>query len=189
MQNNALYETSGGTRLIDVEFLLAALDVEPDQHVADFGAGGGGHFTFPLARRVGRGGMVYAVDVVPDNLKGIKRRAVAEGVSHVRVVHSNLEVIGATAITEESLGRVLVVNVLYQNVHHDHILKEAHRLLKPGGKLLVVDWRSDTGRVGPPVARRVSAEQLKDIAVSVGFELEREVAASLWHYGLIFLKK
>lgn len=185
---NALYETSGGTKLMDPEFILAELDLEPDQHVGEFGCGGGGHFTFPMARRVGKGGLVYAIDVVRDVLEGLRRRLRIENINQIQVIESNLEVIGAANVPEESLDRVLCANILFQNVHHDHILKEAHRLLKPGGKLLVIDWRQDTGNAGPPATRRVDPEQLKALAETMGFHLEQEFAASLWHFGLIFKK-
>ncbi|MBI5134854.1 class I SAM-dependent methyltransferase [Candidatus Uhrbacteria bacterium] len=186
---SALYETAGGTRLLDPEFILAQLDVEVDQHIGEFGCGGGGHFTFPLARRVGRGGMVYAVDVVPDVLESLRRRARVENLPQIQVIHSNLEVIGAAAIPEESIDRVLCVNILFQNIHHDHIFKEAQRLLKVSGKLLVVDWRQETGPVGPPLARRVNLEQLKAVASTIGLHFESEFSASVWHFGALFSRQ
>ncbi len=186
---NALYETAGGTRLMDPEFILAQLDVEVDQHVGEFGCGGGGHFTFPLARRVGRGGMVYAIDVVPDVLEGLRRRSRVENLPQIQVIHSNLEVIGAAPIPEESLDRVLCVNLLFQNIHHDHILKEAQRLLKVGGRMLVVDWQKETGPVGPPPTRRVLPEQLKAVASTIGLQFDGEFSASIWHFGVLFKKQ
>lgn len=185
---SAMYETAGGTRLMDPEFILAQLNILPDQHVGEFGCGGGGHFTFPLARRLGKGGLLYAVDIVPDVLESLRRRLRIENINQIQVVSSNLEVIGAAPIPEDSLDRVLAANILFQNVHHDHILKEAHRLLKSGGQLLVIDWRAETGNAGPPATRRVDIEQLKALAETIGFELKREFAASLWHFGLIFTK-
>ena len=189
MQTNALYETAGGTRLLDPEFILAQLEVQPDQRVADLGSGGGGHFTFPLARRVGEAGMVYAVDVVQDTLKVIRNRARVENIKQIEPIHSNLEIIGATPIPPESLDRAICINVLFQNIHHDHILKEAHRLLKAGGKLLVVDWKQDTGKVGPPASRRVDITVLKEMAHSIGFESSLEFNASQWHFGLLLTKQ
>jgi len=185
----ALYETAGGTRLIDPEFILAQLEVEPDQRAADLGAGGGGHFTFPLARRVGTAGMVYAVDVVEDSLESIRRRARVENLHQIETVHSNLEIIGATAIPADSLDRAICVNVLFQNIHHDHILKEAHRLLKKDGKLLVIDWKEDTGSVGPPASRRINIEHLKEMATSIGFLPGMLFNVSQWHFALLLTKR
>ena len=185
----AIYETAGGTRLIDPEFILAQLEVQPDQRVADLGAGGGGHFTFPLARRVGPGGFVYAVDVVESSLKSIHRRARVENLQQIEAVHSNLEIIGATAIPADSLDRAICVNVLFQNIHHDHILKEAQRLLKKEGKLLVIDWKEDTGPVGPPKSRRINVEHLKEMATSIGFVPGMLFNASQWHFGLLLTKQ
>ncbi len=186
---NASYETAGGTRLMDPEFILAQLEIQPDAHVGEFGCGGGGHFTFPLARRVGKGGLIYAIDVVPGVLESLRRRIHIENINQIHVISSNLEVIGAAAVPEESLDRVLAANILFQNVHHDHILKEAHRLLKSGGQLLVIDWRQETGNAGPPPTRRVDTAQLKALAETIGFEFYREFSASIWHFGLIFKKK
>ena len=179
----------GGTALLDPEEILNRLDLRPDMHVADFGAGGVGHFTFSMSRRVGKGGVVYAVDVVQENLKAIKSRAVTEGATNIVPVWSNLEKPGAvTEISVASLDLALLVNVLFQNRRYDLILTEASRLLKAGGKLLVCDWRPGGSPIGPAEEWRVSEDDAGRAAQAAGLVLLQNFSAGPYHYGLIFAK-
>ena len=70
------------------------------------------------------------------------------------------------------------------------VLKEASRILRPNGRLAVIDWReSPLGggwRMGPQKADVVTREAAEALAREAGFELEREFSAGAHHYGLIF---
>ncbi len=179
----------GGTALLDPEAILDRLELRPDMKVADFGSGGVGHFTFALARRVGSGGLVYALDIVQENLKAIKSRAITEGVTNIVPVWSNLEKVGAT--TEVSVGSLdagILINVLFQNRKVDAIINECSRMLKAGGKLLVCDWRPGGSPIGPAEDWRVSEEEVERAARQANLIKLQSFSAGPYHYGLIFAK-
>lgn len=179
----------GGTALLDPDAILDRLGLKIDMRVADFGAGGVGHFTFSMSRRVGKGGLVYAIDIVQENLKAIKSRAVTEGASNIVTVWSNLEKLGATTeVSIASLDVGLLVNVLFQNRRYDIILSEVARLLKVGGRLLVCDWRPGGSPIGPAEEWRVSEDDVERAARATNLVLMQNFSAGPYHYGLIFAK-
>ena len=80
----------------------------------------------------------------------------------------------------------LVTNLIFQIEKRKEVFDEAGRVLKAGGKLLVVDWKEDA-KIGP--GQKISARELKELAQNSGFSLESEFEAGNFHIGLIFTKK
>jgi ubiquinone/menaquinone biosynthesis C-methylase UbiE len=115
-------------------------------------------------------------------------KARLEGVTNIKTVWSNLEIVGATKIKKESLDFALLINILFQSKEHENIIKEAIRLLKKDGKLLVADWSQAPASFGPPLIDRIKPETVKKIASNLNLKLIDEFDAGTYHYGLIFKK-
>jgi len=175
---------SGESNLLNAEQILSHLKVGEGMRLAELGCGGRGHFVFPALRFVGSKGHVYAVDILKPVLTAIERQAREEHWTNVTTVWSNLEAVGATNIPAHGLDRATLINILFQAKNPAAILKEAWRLLKSGGLLLVVDWSQESAPFGPAVAQRVPVEKAKALAVAAGFEAVEEFAAGRHHYGL-----
>jgi ubiquinone/menaquinone biosynthesis C-methylase UbiE len=77
---------------------------------------------------------------------------------------------------------------MFQARKNESILQEAYRLLKDGGKLLVIDWKIVTTPFGPPLDHRLPPELVNTIAQQVGFHLEKQFEAGAYHYGFIFVR-
>lgn len=177
------------SRLLDPEVLLKhSLDVELGHHVGDFGCGGAGYFTLPAARLVGSKGKVYAVDILPTALDGVASKVKIDGLFNVEVVWSDLEHPGAAKIPEGTLDRALLVNIMFQSRQNENILREAWRLLKPGGKLLVVDWKVQPTLFGPPLANRLQPSAVDAFARKVGFKPDAQFEVGPYHYGMLLVK-
>lgn len=177
------------TRLLNPEALLKdALVLELGYQVGDFGCGGAGYFTIPAARMVGSKGKVYAVDVLQSALDGVLSKARLEGLINVETVWSDLEKPGATNIPEGTLDRGLLINIMFQSRQNQNILNEVKRLLKSGGKLLVVDWKVQPTLFGPPIANRMQPSMVEELARKVGFKPESQFEAGPYHYGFILVK-
>lgn len=183
-----IIETSGGSKLLDPNFLLQKLGVRQKMIVADLGCGAVGHFVFPTARAVGKEGRVYAVDIQKSILQNIEKRAETENLENIICVWSDLERYGATKVESESADAALLINMLFQNKDRLTILKEARRLLKIGGRLLVVDWLLTNAPFGPPLEGRVDPAWVEQMADNLGLRLKERFTAGKYHYGLIFEK-
>lgn len=150
-----------GSELIDALNLLQRAGVQPGWHVADLGCGSLGHFVFPAAQIVGHDGLVYAVDVQKPVLRSIEQRAKAGGFWNVRPVWSDIETRGATRIPSASVDLALVANNLSCLQDRDAAIAEAVRLIKPGGAVLIVEWKKGKTLFGPPDEHRLSAEEIQ----------------------------
>lgn len=180
---------SGGSELLNPASILKEhLGLRPSQIVASFGSGGAGFFVLAAARLVGEHGQVYAVDIVKNALSSVDGKAKLQGLYNVKTVWSDLEVYGAMDIPEQSLDHGLLVNILFQSKKHMDILREVTRLIKPGGKLLIIDWNDVSVSFGPPASDRVDAEQLREVVPPLGYLEEKFFEAGQYHFGLIFTR-
>lgn len=163
------------------------LGVYDGMTVVDLGAGTGA-YTIPLAERVGESGRVYAVEVQKDFLTNIKDAAAAHGLKNVEVIWGDIERLGGTKIKDASADAVVVSNVLFQAEDKAGLLLEAKRILKTGGKLLLVDWKDSFKNLGPTPDAIVSADAARALCEHEGFILKKEIPAGEHHYGFIMLK-
>lgn len=176
------------TVLFDIENILRKITIEEGQKVAELGCGNFGFFVWPMAKLVGRRGQVCAVDILRGTLEEIRRQAIKENLPQVKIIWSNLEIFKATSIETNSLDAALLINVLNQSNKKIDILREAIRLLKRGGKLLIVEWSASDSVLGPTPDKRVNSDSLKSAAPKIGLDIEEEFAAGPYHYGLILTK-
>lgn len=124
---------------------------------ADFGCGSLGHFSFAAADVVGGEGRVYAVDVLPFALQRVQRTAKVDQYWHVHPIHADVERYGRTPIPETSLDMIIVANTLHLAHDRAQMIREALRLLKPSGRLLLVEWKNEPTVLGPPLSLRLHA--------------------------------
>lgn len=180
---------TGGNSLLDANAILSKAQVSERMKVADLGCGSSGHFVFPAAKLVGkRNGVIYAVDILKPALESVSRQAKQENFTNIQTVWSDLEIFGATKIEPSSLDIALLINTLHQSHKRVEILREAIRLAKKDGKIVVVDWKNTATPFGPPVEERVKIKSLEEAGKKLGLKLEEEFDAGQYHFGLIFVK-
>ncbi len=178
----------GGNQLLDAVKILEQGGIKDGYVVADLGCGTSGHFVFPAAHLVGPKGKVYAVDVLKPVLQAIESRTRLEGVDNVEAVWSDLERAGGLKIAAGSVDLTLLLNILALVKDKVTVLREAARVTKPQGTLVVSDWKSGHSPLGPPPEKRLVPEELKRIVQSAGFEFVREFEAGQYHFGIVFKK-
>jgi len=132
-------KVASGDKLLNPEKLMKAVGVAEGMSCADLGCGSAGFFVLQAGEMVGKQGHVYAVDILKSVLESIDSKARLEGLDNVTPVWSDLERVGAAKIPEASLDGVFLISTIHQAHQPANMLKEAKRLLKPGGKLLLVE--------------------------------------------------
>lgn len=148
---------------------------------AEFGCGSGG-FTIPLAKRLDKG-RVYGLDVQAEPLSALEGRADLENLNNIETKRCNLEQEKGSNLPPNLLDVVLIPNVLFQVEDEEPLIKEAKRILKDRGQLLIIDWRPEVS-VGPK-GDRESASDMKVLAEESGFTTEQEFEPGNYHWGLI----
>lgn len=180
---------AGGMELLDArEILEDHAKLGYGDKVGALGCGPKAYFTFQAARIVGDRGTVYAVDILKDVLSSVESHAKTEGFANVKTIWSNLETYGATNIPEGSLDLAMLINVLFESTDISKMLKEAVRLLKPDGKILIIDWKNIGVPFGPKIDRRVNQSQIKEYLEVFGLKLQEEFEAGKYHFGMIYKK-
>jgi ubiquinone/menaquinone biosynthesis C-methylase UbiE len=165
--------------------LLSKLLLRETSHVADLGAGFG-VFTFPAADRV-QGGKVYAVEIQKNLLSAISKK-IAEGkYKNIEVISGDIEKRGGTKIADSAVDAVILSNTLFQIEDKSAAAEEIKRILKPGGKLLLVDWMENTAKFGPPKEHIIVQKEAVKIFENVGFTASEELHVGEYHYGMILL--
>jgi ubiquinone/menaquinone biosynthesis C-methylase UbiE len=170
---------------LDPETILKQLDIRNNIQVADFGCGHG-YFSIPLAKIVNQG-KVYALDVIEEALQAVQSQAQLEGISNIETIRCNLEILGSSKLADESIDLVLLANILFQSQKKSAILKEAKRVLKKGGELVLIEWIAGAS-LAPKEGWLITKEEAQRLVEAEGMTLDRELEMDNQHYGLVFRK-
>lgn len=119
--------------------LLAALGLKPGQTVADVGAGSG-YFSWRMGRRVGPAGKVFANDIQPEMLAILRTNAAHHGVTNVIPVLGSVTNVN---LPTNSVDLTLLVDVYHECDHPFEIVRSICDALKPGGRLVFVEYRGE----------------------------------------------
>lgn len=167
------------------EAILEQLTLRDNMRVADFGCGHG-YFSLPLASLVNQG-KVYALDVVEEALQAVNSQVQLEGVTNIETIHCNLEISAGSKLTEDSIDLVLLANILFQSQKKSAILKEAKRVLKKGGQLVLIEWITGSS-LAPKQGWFISKEEARKLIEAEGLTLDKELTMDNQHYGMVFKK-
>jgi precorrin-6B methylase 2 len=172
------------SRRAEVSRLAELLAVGEGATVAEIGAGTG-WLTVEVARRVGRSGRVYSTEISVDRLADIRRAAAAAGLSNVIVLEAGER---ATGLPSECCDAIFMRRVYHHLTAPSAILTSIYEALRPGGRLVIVDFRPDR-LVGTVTGMGVDRAEVIRAATSSGFEV---ITADAWpgldHYVVIFEK-
>ena len=166
--------------------VLRALDLKPGMAVADIGAGTG-FYTLLFARAVAPGGTAYAVDISRGFVENIMRRARAAGLVNVVGVVNDSTGIG---LAPESIDLAFLCDTYHHFEQPQAMLASIRRALRPGGRLVIIDYRREPGVSSRWILEHVRAgrEQVIGEVTRAGFELVKELRLLKDNYFLVFRK-
>jgi cyclopropane fatty-acyl-phospholipid synthase-like methyltransferase len=149
------------------ESVLQALELAPSMTVADVGAGTG-YFAVRLARAV-PSGKVIATDLEPDMVRYLEERARREQLPNLTAVRATE---AGSGLPASSVDRVLVVDVWHHLRDRVAYARDLAAALRPGGKLVIVDFTLEAQR-GPPRDHRLPAAAIVGDLAAAGFAAPR----------------
>jgi ubiquinone/menaquinone biosynthesis C-methylase UbiE len=167
---------------LDPYEILRALDVKPGMVLADLGCGPG-FFTLPAAELVGPTGLVYAVDVQQEMVDALRSRLAQAEVKNV-VVRRSSEV--EPSLPQASVDLAILAYMLHEVEQRAKFLLATKRLLKSGGRIVVINWKKIETPVGPPVDVRLAPEDVINDAKAVGLNLLDGHSLNDYDYLLMF---
>jgi len=174
-------------KFLDPSEIIAQLDIQSNNVVADFGCGPG-YFSMPFAKAVGEDGKVYALDVLPQVLETVASKAKNLGISNIITSRVNVEKEKGSKLENEYVDWVIMKDMLFQNKNKNIIIAEAYRILKPGGKVIVTEWNQNNFSIGPEKEIRIPVSELKKMFIDQKFSVEKDVAAGDFHYAFVAVK-
>ncbi len=154
----------------------------PGDAVCDLGCGNGYH-TLPLARDVGSAGRVFAVDLQPEMLMLLRERAEEEGLENLEYVEATVD---DPRLPEGSCDLVLLVDVYHELSHPVRVLDHIRRALRPGGEVVLVEFRSEDRSVPIKLRHKMTKAQVLREMAAGGFELARETDGLPWQHVMSF---
>ncbi len=165
----------------DFEKLFSRIGIAQGQYIADVGAGTG-FFSMPLSQAVGPHGKVYAIDVSQKMLDKINVKINDEGIENVVPVLSREVEIPI----EESTIDIVFTSAVFHEMRGSGTINEIRRILKPGGKFIVIDWKKKS-KGGPPSFIKKKESQVIEKCKKSALEFDREFdSRDPNKYGLIF---
>ncbi len=165
---------------------LDQLELTTNLIVADLGAGSG-FYTIAAAKKLKGGeGKVYCIEVQRDLLQHIQDAAKKEHLTNIDYIWGNIEKRGGTKIHDKTVDCAIISNVLFQVEDRKGFLEEVKRILKPGGRILLVDWSESFGGMGPAPDHVITSANAESLLVSIGFKKVKNFEAGAHHYGIIF---
>jgi ubiquinone/menaquinone biosynthesis C-methylase UbiE len=172
--------------IVDKEKVFDALDLKKDTIMLDV-ACGVGNYSVAASKIIGNEGMIYAVDLWEEGINALKQTIGEKGIKNIRPLLSDVN--KHIPAEDRSIDVVLMATVLHDliEVHTEKgTLKEIKRVLKPGGKLVIIEFKKIEGPPGPPVAIRLTPEETEKIVSAHGFKQEKVIDAGQYHYISVF---
>ena len=173
--NERTFHAANAHRLEDPERLVwlppdevvKALNVNAGMTVADIGAGTG-YFSLPLAAAVGPSGKVYAVDFQAEMLNHVREKL--ERMTSTPAISITIGEASKTSLPDSAVEMAFYANVWHEFDAVEDVLKEAARILRPRGRLAILDWRADlTPPPGPPSEHRIGYETVRGVLARNGW--------------------
>ena len=165
------------------DLLVKGLNLKPSDTVADIGAGSG-YFSFRMAKLVPQG-QVFAVDISPQMIGIVRSKMAQEKVNNVVPVQSTIK---QTKLPPNSVDAALIVDAYHEFSHPLEMATSILASLKPGGKLILIEYRMEDPSVPIKLLHKMTEQQAKAEMKNAGFKWEKTLTMLPQQHFMIFRK-
>lgn len=154
----------------DPDVIFHELDLKPGDIFLDLGCGTG-DYSICAAEEVGETGIVYSADIQEHLIENLLKKAETAGLNNIKGIISNIS--EPLPFKDESVDVCLISTVLHSidlKKYGKILFREVARILKPGGRLFVIECKKEEMQFGPPLHMRLSPEEIEVYTSSGGFK-------------------
>lgn len=173
------------TRFVQPEVVSSHFHIQPGSVVADLGAGSG-FFIPSLAHAVGDNGLVYACEIQKSLVEKISEMGRTQYGDTIRALWCDIDEKDGLPLEDNSVDVAVLINTLFLLEKKDDAAQEISRIVRPGGRLYVVDWKEPFDGLGPRQDMLITETEASDLFETHHFTLESHYPAGAHHYGLSF---
>jgi precorrin-6B methylase 2 len=163
---------------------IESLELKEGDVVADLGAGSG-YYTFRMAAKVGGKGKILAVDIEDKMLAEIRKRVEKQSVTNVETVKCTET---DPKLPEAGVDLVLMVDVYHELAFPYEVMIAIRKALKPGGRVVLVEFRKEDPKVPIKEVHKMSEEQIKKEMAVVGLSHLKTIGILPWQHIAVFTK-
>ncbi len=167
------------------ELLIESLRFKPGEDVADIGAGTGYH-TRRIAKKVSPGGRVFAVEIQSEMLDLLTNRLARTGITNV------VPILGTTVdpkLPTNALDTILLVDVYHEFDRPFEMTEAMCRALKPGGRLVLVEFRAEDEKVPIKRLHKMSEAQVKKEMAPHPLVWKETIGVLPWQHIIVFTRQ
>ena len=160
---------------------IAALKVQEGATVADVGAGSG-YYTVRLAKVVGAEGRVFATDLQPAMLDLIRARLARDSLANVTLVQGRAD---DPLLPAATFDLILMVDVYHELAAPQVFVRRLKSALKPGGRLVLIEFRLEDPRVPIREVHKMSVAQVREELAADGFRVDQVIDVLPWQHIIV----
>lgn len=168
-QNGCFQRGPSSFHMQDPNIVFEKMALKKGDAFLDLGCGAG-DYSICAAKIVGNTGNVYALDLYQNLLDNVCEEATKQGINNIHPVVSDIR--RQIDILDSSINTCLIATVLHTidfPTENARLFSEIRRVLKPNGKLAVLECKKEDSMFGPPMSRRISPEELEKALGKYGF--------------------
>ncbi len=167
-------------RILPANQILEDFFLKSEDIMADIGCGIG-YFTFPASSIINKEGKVYALDISESMLQEVENRINEEKIHNIITVKTEEYDL---KLPDQSITYAFMCTVLHEISDKERFISEVGRILRKGGKMIVVDWEKKETDMGPPLSHRFGREEVKVLLQFQGLKTINEKNISDMFYGI-----
>lgn len=164
--------------------LLMNMNIQPDDTIADIGAGSGYH-TFKMAKLASEG-FVYAVDIQPEMIQAISVKQSEQQMYNIQTIQGSEKSIN---LDENSVSKILLVDVYHEFNFPKEMIESMHKSLTSDGKIYLIEYKAEDESIPIKEIHKMSEKQAVKEFKASGFKLEQNIENLPWQHCLIFVKE
>ena len=166
------------------DLLMKALKFQPGEAVADIGAGSG-YYSRLIARAVGTNGVVFGTDIQQEMLDILTNKAAQAGIYNIRPV---LGTESDPKLAANSVDTILIVDVYHEMEFPFEMMAGLASSLKPGGRLVLVEYRGEDRAVPIKELHKMTEEQVKKELAPHPLKFDETLRMLPWQHVMVFRK-